>query len=348
MNFRSSRIDDTEREDAAYWSLRMHEAPLLPADRLRFENWLAGGTERRDLFERTVAAGRALDELGTSPEFLRMRQEALRSLRTVDHNGPTRAGLRSWFAIAACFLLFLTMTGWWMLRPAIYETALGERRVISLPDGSVVSLDSATRIEVDYSRGARRIHLAAGRAKFTVAKNPARPFSVEAGERMIVATGTQFSVEQLSHQLRVVLYEGRVALMDTSHRGAPRLVRAGPHRLAAEELLTPGREVIMADIARDAEIGPVDLGQSSAWESGILRFADEPLGLAVERFNRYNVRKVRMARARDAEIPISGQFRCEDVEAFVEGVTEVFALRARRDPDGGVTLVPKEPGPNVP
>src|SRR3546814_19363224 len=60
----------------------------------------------------------------------------------------------------------------------------------------------------------RQVELLAGRAKFDVAKDPQRPFTVAAGDKLVVAVGTRFSVELIDGQVRVILYEGQVEVRD--------------------------------------------------------------------------------------------------------------------------------------
>src|SRR3546814_3322622 len=85
-----------------------------------------------------------------------------------------------------------------------------------LDDDSRLSLDANTRVRVKYSRAGRQLWLEEGRARFEVAKDPLRPFSVAAAGKIVVETGTEFSVELLGRETRVILYEGHVAVLNGS------------------------------------------------------------------------------------------------------------------------------------
>src|SRR3546814_6222189 len=78
----------------------------------------------------------------------------------------------------------------------------------------LVSLDAATKVNVRMKEAGRQVELLAGRAKFDVAKDPQRPFTVAAGDKLVVAVGTSFSVELIDGQVRVILYEGQVEVRD--------------------------------------------------------------------------------------------------------------------------------------
>ncbi|WP_174273608.1 FecR family protein [Sphingomonas bacterium] len=355
MSAPAPHLSDDTREAAAAWCVRLSDGPLGEHDRQAFQEWLDGSPEHPALFERTVVAWTAIEDQAAEPELLRWRGEAL--------EGVHKAGRRRWsrptvawrqaFAIAACLALLIGTGSWWHYAPTTYRTEIGERRVVALADGSTISLDAATQVDVRYLGDRRKLWLDYGRAKFSVAKDPLRPFSVQAGRRMVIATGTQFSVEKLSDEVRVVLYEGHVAVLDTS-RPRPQPLAIGPGHLPAERVLVPGLELIMpsassarpisdpqsikADALPVARVVPVDPGRTLGWEAGILEFSDEPLGDAVERMNRYGPRTLRVADASARAITISGQFDGGNPDAFVEGVTSVFPVKASRAANGDITL----------
>lgn len=354
MSAPAPHLADDVREAAAEWCVRLSDGPLGAHDRQAFQDWLDSDPDHPALFERTVVAWTAIEDQAAQPELLRMRGEAL--------EGIHQAGRRRWhrpttvwrqvIAIAACVVLLIGGGTWWRYGPTSYRTEIGERRVVALADGSTISLDAATQVDVRYLGDRRELWLDHGRAKFSVAKDPLRPFSVQAGNRMVIATGTQFSVEKLSADVRVILYEGHVAVMDTS-RPTPRPLAVGPRRTSAERAMVPGSELIVPDQPRldpagerriapgtgpVARIVPVDPGRTLGWEAGVLEFNDEPLRDAVERMNRYGARPLGVDMASVGAISISGQFEGRDTNAFIEGVTSVFPVKAVRERNGAITL----------
>jgi transmembrane sensor len=151
-----------------------------------------------------------------------------------------------------------------------------------------------------------------GRAKFGVAKDPRRPFLVHAADREIVATGTEFSVELVQKDVRVILYEGRVSVEGPG----------GLHTLSA------GQALVALISSPKVNIAPDDAGRSLSWESGQLEFVDEPLPAAIERVNRYSRNRISLGDAAAASVHISGVFSAGDTRAFIEGATAVAPLTA--------------------
>ncbi len=91
-------------------------------------------------------------------------------------------------------------------------TSLGEQRFFKLDDGSVLYLNTQSRVEVRYSRAARVVRLIEGEAMFTVEHDAARPFRVMAGPTVIQAVGTRFNVYRTRLSTTVSVVEGVVKI----------------------------------------------------------------------------------------------------------------------------------------
>ena len=335
-------------ERAATWAARLADGQVPTEQQDEFEAWLDADPLNGAVLEEIVGAWRSVEHYATSPQVMALREAALASARRGAQK-PTRRTL-VWGLIAATLMLMAGGAGLWAwLTPATYETGVGERRVVALSDGSKVSLDGATLVRVGYTRENRRLWLERGRAKFEVAKDPLRPFSVSAADKVVVATGTAFSVELVQKQVRVVLYEGRVALLERAGGQArrPVAVEDGARRASADRLLTPGRELIMRQDEPSrpealAVVSQADPVRSLSWEAGFLVFDDESLGVVVERMNRYADRPLTVGDAATANVRISGVFRAGDTAALVQGLGAAFSLQARPGPDG-LTLFGGQP-----
>ena len=209
-------------------------------------------------------------------------------------------------------------------------------QLVRLEDGSQLSLDADTQVEVRYSRDRRQLVLRQGRARFQVARDPLRPFTVSAGSRTVVATGTEFSVELLSAQVHVILYEGSVEVLSREADIAILPTAAGPSPASAADprdlRLAPGQELVAGLASAEARVHPVDAVRTRGWESGQLTFNDEPLGQAIERMNRYaGSHALAAGDAASASLRISGTFSAGDNEAFIEGITGVFPVTVREE-----------------
>lgn len=316
-------------EQAGEWCMRLADGGLARSDQERFEAWLEETSENRKAFEQTVSVWQRFGEPSAAPEVICLRTEALEALRLANQK-RWRSGRKSfqWIAgIAAVLLVVILPLGlWYSSLPQVYQTGIGERRVAMLGDGSKVSLDAATKLEVKLAADRRELVLDAGRAKFDVAKDALRPFTVRAGDEIVVATGTSFSVEMVGGKAHVVLYEGHVSVIDAARKATS--LDDSPKSIAAAQVeLQPGKELIAPLAGGAPQVIPADFEKSLSWESGQLTFIDEPLDTAVARVNRYSDKKVELADASLGHLKVSGVYNAGDVAAFAVGIDAVLPVR---------------------
>lgn len=331
----SASTPATLHDEAAMWAALRDAAPLTPAQEAAFSAWLNADPAHARALQDVDLSLLSLAEAAASPEILAMRAAALQRARSQARaRWSTHFGLRRALAVAAVLLIcFMGVGAAYILTPRTYTTGIGERRVVALEDGSRISLDAATEVRVRYLPGERRLWLAEGRAKFDVAHNPLRPFSVTAAGRTVVATGTSFSVELINTEFRVVLYEGSVAVLSEA---AP---QAEGQRLPQ---LRPGEELVAdtrAPISTSTEA--VDAVRARAWEGGQLVFDDEALAIAVSRVNRYARHPVVLSEDMPSDLRVSGVFNANDTEAFVDGVVTLLPLE-RTNTGTAILLQPDE------
>lgn len=334
-------------EEASAWCLRLSDGSLTRAEQERFDAWLAADDAHRQAFDDTIRAWRAVEQAAATPELVHMRTAALTTFRRGQRaRWAPRVARSPWSILVATVVVAVLLVGtgvWIRDSPRSYQTAVGERRVVVLSDGSKVSLDAVTKVEVRYLSGRRDLRLDYGRAKFTVAKNPNRPFTVAAADKVVLATGTEFSVELLRGQVQVILYEGHVAVLDKAvGSDQPRhvVLASASIGVPADQTLTPGHELVVPTATQAAQVVSVDPVRTLSWEGGQLVFVDEPLSSAVERVNRYSDEKIAVGGDAAGRVLISGVFTAGDTPAFIEGVTGVFPVQVR-DEDGRKVLIGK-------
>jgi len=319
---------------AMLWRQRIDSGEWSVDDEVGLEIWLQADERHVQAFERVADICGVFDHHVAAPELIGARRALLGRVHRESRGRWIRsvAALRQprrWVAAAAIAASLIVAVGAWPLVDGVhvYRTGAGERRSVILSDGSVLSLDATSRVSVHYSKGERRLTLQQGQARFDVAHDTARPFSVTAGDRTVIATGTAFNIEMLTPEVRVTMIEGKVLVLDKPHLG---LLSPAPAPKPAVEMVK-GQQLVARDDGGAKLINTVNVEQATAWQRGQLMFAGEPLGEAVERVNRYTHTKVTVADPKAAAIPISGAFNAGDVEAFVEAVCAIQPVRATRD-----------------
>jgi transmembrane sensor len=199
----------------------------------------------------------------------------------------------------------------------ILSTGKGEVREILLADGSVVKLNTNSRVEVQYTEELRKVHLLEGEALFDVAKNKARPFIVQAKDTLIRAVGTSFTVSILPQRpVRVLVKEGVVELK-RANAGASASVRVN----ANNQAIAPHDAPITA-----TPIAQVKLARNLAWEYGRIAFDDQTLQDAANEYARYSDIQVVVDPA-VANMTITGSFASNDPVGFARTAASILNLQ---------------------
>lgn len=320
--------------EAMAWRMHLHE---IDADTTpEFEEWRSN-PENEAAWCRVAVAWREVGAYPTAPELIEMRQAALGDARRASAD-RRRAGGGRWAVVFAGIALTVALSGGMTLRrltgPDDWTTKAGERRVVMLADGSRVSLDSDSEVLVKYREHARELELRRGQARFDVAHDAERPFSVLARDQKIVATGTAFTVDLVGLKVLVTLIEGHVVVLDAQMPTAlvPRTaITPRPLELRAGEQMT-------AQPARAPEIAQVNLERATAWQNGRLIFVDEPLSSVVARVNRYTTAPITIDDMKAATLRISGVFNTGDIRGFLDIVTHYLPIVATKANDGRIVL----------
>lgn len=314
------RVETAETE-AATWHLRLGERTVSPQTLEEFFAWRRV-PRNADAYRRVEQVWNEAKTLAPAPG-IQMAVDAALSRKA-------RPGRWSGFAgpvlgiAALAGAGMLALGAWtWLEDRGVYETNVGEQRVVQLADGSSVRLDTDSRIRVRFSKGIRRLELESGQALFTVAHDTARPFVVEAGTASVTAVGTVFEVRRDGGDATVTLVSGAVDVGDGSARHGKSRMSAGQ-----QARVTPAGAVTK----------PVDVQAETSWTEGRIVFRDTPLRVAVAEVNRYLTAKVELD-ARDLDgVRVNGVFKTGDRDAFVSVASEVFHLKASPGQDGSIRL----------
>jgi transmembrane sensor len=243
---------------------------------------------------------------------------------TERHQAPARW---PWLAagVAACMAIITVLALQLGLGTDTYRTDIGQQRRITLADGSVVSLNTGSAIQVALTDRSRAITLLEGEASFDVAHDAQRPFVVTADRLTVKAIGTEFNVRLRPQLTEVTVAEGVVALGGArTHR---QLVSAG--RTAA---VRPGA-VAVTTLPGEA------IDRRLAWRSGKLSFDGDTLEQAVAEFNRYRTSPMVIGDPALAGLRVGGTFRADGSDGFAEALGDLFGIRTLRGKDGSLLLV---------
>lgn len=327
---------DDAAAPAADWLAR-RDAGFSPAEQADFDRWLA----RDPRHARAVAELEAAWAVVTQPRTRGQEAQVLAQLelraraRSRRRQRRFRVAFGSLALAAAAAVAFLLPPR--VPAPAAPAAAAGvttiqlrpDRQVLA--DGSVVELNAAAEIIVDFSPARRAVRLVRGEAHFAVAKDPGRPFVVSAGGVDVQAVGTEFSVGVAARQIEVLVTEGRVSVAHA------RSAHAAPDTPAPLPVLaSAGARVSVAQAATHVAapvLTPVTsaaVAQAQAWRAQRVEFSGTPLADAIRHFNQQNRFQLALVDPALGALRVSGVFWMDNPEGFARLVEASFRLRASR------------------
>jgi transmembrane sensor len=320
--------------EAAEWLIRLEdiERPLRTRQQTDFFAWLRRSPTHLRAFLETADLWRGLEHFDPQQDidldkllaarFTQITALAPRRNRPTVNAPATRAqqtidfvAQRRWWLAAA---LGCALIGWQTLRATdSYSTALGEQRTLRLADGSILQLNTGSRVTLRYSGAQRLIELQQGEALFTVAPDAGRPFIVQTDSARIQALGTQFNVRQTDRATTVTVVEGSVQVSRPAVAPA-RLLAGDEARVAAGKLTTQRAR---------------DVGAAVAWRERRLVFDSVPLAQVTAEFNRYNSTQIRVTGDIGQTKRITGIFSADHPQSLILFLRKELGVRVEERAD---------------
>lgn len=321
-------MHDSIREEAAVWFARRRDGACTPSEEAAFEDWYGRSETHARAYAETERAWHEWKQLQGSERMREMAAAAMAATAPRRQRVPAGRRWRPLLA-AACVVAVAAIGGVKLLPllssmpPVTYSAGLGEQRTEQLPDGTRVTLNTETTLQVHYGRQRREIVLQHGEAMFDVIHDAKRPFIVTAGDGSIVDLGTQFEVRKDNDAAIVTLLEGRVE------------VAAGDER----KQLTPGEQARYGARIAGISVHKVDPTAVTAWLHGRLDFNGMPLAQAIADANRYSAVKLRLGDPKLADMRVGGSFRAGDNAAIAVALSAVFPVRVARSDAHEIVLM---------
>jgi transmembrane sensor len=308
MSQKNQEIDSL----AADWAARRDLGTLSPAEEARFQDWVAADKRHLGAYGRAEAVLFRLERLNGGSLDGMPSEDSHPSgwnRRRLILAGSAAAGVAAAVGVA----LHLPER----VRESTFSTAIGQIREVVLADGSVVILNTDTKIRVRFTKEIRDIGLLRGEAQFDVAKNKNRPFIVSAGDTRIRAVGTSFTVSMLPKKPVQVLVKEGVVELQRADAAAAIPVRASANIQAIAPVGAPFVTVAVPEekLVRDL-----------AWQQGRIALDNQSLEDAAEEFARYSEVRIVVAPA-VSDRTVTGLFASNDPVAFARAAAAVLKLR---------------------
>jgi transmembrane sensor len=311
---------DAERDAAADWLVRLSSPATGEADWTAFDAWLTASPARQQAYDEAMALWSEFDAVAP---VLKRELDARPQRRSEDWGG--RRSTWGWTLATglAAAALVAAIVPWSDLTASttVYQTAKGERRQITLADGSHIDMNAGSRLSVRLGGKDRRVTMDDAEAVFDVAKDASRPFLITAGDRTVRVVGTQFNVRRRDGVQSVTVSRGVVEVMPVA--GAGKRYR-----------LTVGQRLDHVEGASDSRLRTASPEDVESWRSGRLIYRDEPLANVAADLCRYTTVPVRVADARTGQIAFSGVLTTDQGDGIVRSLALLAPVTSTRTKDG--------------
>ena len=282
------------------------------ADNVALEAWLDESLSHRTAYWRLKAIWVRADRLDALRPMLPPRSPS----------GVSSTLTRLKFAAAVALVSVLGASAWLLSPPSMqtFATAIGERRDLTLSDGSHIELTTDTQLRLRGNSRQQNVWLDRGEAYFRVIHDPHREFVLHATKLRIVDLGTEFSVRRDSDRTEITVVRGRV-----------RVEPADPRMQRGAVQLLPGEIAIASNgTIKIAMKSPEQIADALSWRRGILVFDHMPLARVATEFNRYNIIKIRVDDPVISNRTISARLPATDVGVFARMAQEFLGLKVTR------------------
>lgn len=356
MDQQTRQLETLYAQQASAW-VEVLRRPS-PGDETRFVAWLKESPRNVRDFLLMLTVDQALQELDAKRlhdlELLlaqvdrRVAPLSMRSAAVRAAAVSAASRLRRWKSAAlAASVLLAAAGGWaWLLHNRSgwqeFETATGEQRALELEDGSIVHLNTHSRVAIRFGAETRDVRLLEGEALFRVHHDSSRPFRVYTDDAVVQAVGTQFDVYRRDDGTVVAVLEGRVKVTAEVPAPAQALTsgqstggaRAVPSKALVSRSLVASQEaqVSHAGLVSIREVS--DVTDTVAWRERRLIFREQTLQQIVSEFNRYRTNPIRLEGSGAMERVYTGVFDADDADSLVEVLARDPSLVVERSGDG--------------
>lgn len=312
MQLRLRKTRDQLRREAADW-FNLLQSGRDPNAEAKFQLWYSADPAHAAAFERVCDSHQRSGLLrlsAYSSEKLAATQQA-------------RPGVSS-YALAAAAAVALVVAGlllrFNLIAPGetdavMLKTNIGEIRRVALGDGSSVTLDTSTSVEVDLSHSHRKARVNYGRVRFQLTAG--EPFAVEAGSETVTAEKGIIDVEHVAQLSRVDVLAGNLQLHVAGADGG-------------RQLALSAREGAISDDG--SPLKTYKLTATTDWTRGMLQFDATQLSDVVVAANRYSNQHL-ILDCDCGELRVTGAFRVGDNKGLARALAAAFNLSARQSAD---------------
>ncbi len=330
------QVDQLERIDneAREWFTLMQSGSVRETEQQALQQWLHADAAHQKAYNQYQLIWQDLGNINAS-EIAALKRSVkpslMESLRGIFAglqllNPKSQFGL----ALASVAILAIVIIGLQPEKIVVQEfaTTTGEVKNITLADGSEITLGAKSQLKAWATNKERRVILVSGQAFFNVAKNPQRPFWVDAGETTVRVVGTQFDVRKGSDRTRVAVLEG-IVNVTSAHKSN--------HNTPV--VLTAGQQVTRLNAGNFEAVNAISVSELESWRNGRLIYLRASLADVVADANRYFKGSISLGSKNLADLKVTAAVSTNQMDALTDMLTSSLPVVLQRDAQNNIVIM---------
>jgi len=339
--------EDRRLQEAGDWIAAI-ERGLTKEEESELDSWLSRSTANYQLFMELAQLWDNMEALSRLSDLFPESQPARRypSNRVLSVSAVAASVVVGIFLFAALQMQDIAI---WKFTPVTdshsYDTAVGEYATHQLSDGSTITLNTNSRVRVNYTASERLLMLDRGEVHVKVAHDSDRPLSVAVGNKVVRAVGTEFNVEITEDKsIELVVTDGvvMVGVLDASDE---QISSATPQILSQPSTIVGAGERVLisangqnTDSITPESIERDEIAVKLSWREGNLIFRGESLEEAVYEVGRYTAVEFVFLDEGTREVRVAGLFKAGDVEGLLAALRNHFNIAYERQVEHRILL----------
>jgi len=301
-------MNDALIDSATRWYVLLRSGEATAADWQRYHHWRAADPRHDALcrqLETRLGVFQVAQAQGVSGKVLQQALDAPSSRRRVLQVALAGAGVAMGAALLSKPMGLADLT-------ADVRTGTGERRTVTLADGSELLLNAQSAADIQFDPQRRLVRLREGELLARVASDRNRPFLIQTEQAQVRAYGNRFVLRERQGQGQVVALDGA---LEIDRQSGERLQLAAGHEVHFDR----------------AGFGPVQVSSAgaTAWIDGFLQVRDRPLAEVIDALRPYHTGVLRLDPS-VAGLRVSGLYRLDNPQQILDTLARTLPIHITR------------------
>lgn len=316
-----STLPDIIKQAAVRWYMQMRDAEPDAPERIAFEAWLMADVRHQNAYRLVTST---MEDFAFT-ERLKNLSDALEQKQYFAKTERSRKLTK--LGSGMTILLVCLGLGWfgqhqyatWQAMPIAQHsqhTAIAQISQRKLEDGSVVTANANSELDITFYRNQRVVHIKRGEAIFDVAKDSDRPFIVRTAQAKVTVLGTRFAVNQLSNRVRISVDHGSVQVNRADGMQVPLLLRNGEVA-----------EIVAHDAPKRVNRNAAD---GFGFAQGFIVFDQADMQEVAETISRYRQESVEAQFSGQASPKVNAVLKTKEINEFIYGLPKSLPVTLRQ------------------